>query len=672
MCCPLTLATFLWIFSLFPEDHQHEWTLPGWQSLSAESESILAIPGPAPNGRPIVISPVPDQEISTLSSPLQISFYSVFSSDDDNDDLSFSAVANNNNIVDLEIRDDTLFIYPQREGTVRIRLIARDDDNGQATDVFSLTIRENTPPQIISQINLRDQKIILDSPPFTLNLITVFEDLDGDPLEFSAFSSNPIVSRPTVEQGILTVPPQGVGVTTIQISADDNRGGFTEAEFSVEVLRPYPARMDVNIFREFGPAESSSSYRLIALPGDQVVSIAETTEGAPNEQWVSYAPDPEDTSLLIPFDESDAFLLQPGNGLWFLSTEAWSIPSQRIPTVPLSRSGTYKIPLHAGWNIISNPFDTDIPWRDITTRNNISEALWSWENGYTLTDTFSTAATRGEAFYMFNAQNRDSLELPYPDLASPFFFKTKHKTRPTQLQITAVSEKNAHSSVFIGFSEEAALGLDAMDYIAPPSHFSEVDLAIDALGVNEQGLTLAADIRPPLTSLQQYNLLLQIEKHERIQLQITGSASFESASLVLINTLDGSTYNLHQRTTLSLDPLHQEIPLQVLIGDEEAVMEIAESTVPTLLTLKQNYPNPFLSFTTIEFSLPSAQYTSLEIYDNMGRRIRTLIDGYTEAGLHRIKWKGQNDNQQPVANGVYFYRLTGTHSSLTQKMILLH
>jgi subtilisin family serine protease len=96
-----------------------------------------------------------------------------------------------------------------------------------------------------------------------------------------------------------------------------------------------------------------------------------------------------------------------------------------------------------------------------------------------------------------------------------------------------------------------------------------------------------------------------------------------------------------------------------------------EPSLPTTLALEQNYPNPFNPSTVISFALPKEGRASLVIYNLLGQQVRTLVDGSLEAGVHAIEWDGRETNGQPVASGVYLYRLVSGEFSQTRKMTLL-
>ena len=94
-------------------------------------------------------------------------------------------------------------------------------------------------------------------------------------------------------------------------------------------------------------------------------------------------------------------------------------------------------------------------------------------------------------------------------------------------------------------------------------------------------------------------------------------------------------------------------------------------TVPTVFALEQNYPNPFNPSTQIRYAIPDQSMVTISIYDMMGRKIRTLIQGNISAGYHTTVWNATNDKGLPVGAGMYIYTIrTGTYHQM-KKMVLL-
>jgi hypothetical protein len=100
-------------------------------------------------------------------------------------------------------------------------------------------------------------------------------------------------------------------------------------------------------------------------------------------------------------------------------------------------------------------------------------------------------------------------------------------------------------------------------------------------------------------------------------------------------------------------------PYYVGVEQEPAIL-------PLEYNLSQNYPNPFNSQTKIQFDIPAVSHVSMNIFDILGRRVSTLLDGERQAGRHQAVW-----NADGYPSGIYFYKLTTDGYSETKRMILL-
>jgi hypothetical protein len=93
--------------------------------------------------------------------------------------------------------------------------------------------------------------------------------------------------------------------------------------------------------------------------------------------------------------------------------------------------------------------------------------------------------------------------------------------------------------------------------------------------------------------------------------------------------------------------------------------------LPTSYVLAQNYPNPFNSSTNIIFDLPADIDVELSVYDVLGRKVITLINGPMAAGNHVAVWNGRSDTGEEVSTGVFFYRLRSSEFDETKKMLYM-
>ena len=92
-------------------------------------------------------------------------------------------------------------------------------------------------------------------------------------------------------------------------------------------------------------------------------------------------------------------------------------------------------------------------------------------------------------------------------------------------------------------------------------------------------------------------------------------------------------------------------PVRIWVGDENNL-------------LRGNFPNPFRGSTTIKYALPATQHVRLDVYDLLGRRVRTLVNRLQYSGLHRVRFDASS-----LASGTYYYRIKTTISTDTGKAV---
>ena len=87
--------------------------------------------------------------------------------------------------------------------------------------------------------------------------------------------------------------------------------------------------------------------------------------------------------------------------------------------------------------------------------------------------------------------------------------------------------------------------------------------------------------------------------------------------------------------------------------------------------LKQNFPNPFNPNTIIQFNLPRSAMIKLDVFNLLGKHIKTLVNGKKEQGLHSVSWDGNKSDGYAAGSGMYFYRISDGISTITKSMILI-
>jgi len=130
---------------------------------------------------------------------------------------------------------------------------------------------------------------------------------------------------------------------------------------------------------------------------------------------------------------------------------------------------------------------------------------------------------------------------------------------------------------------------------------------------------------------------------------------------------------------LAAEDLDKDSDLDVILGSRFHKIGWYENTitstpiafdekqdVPAKFILKQNFPNPFNPFTTIEYGLPKATNVVLKVYDVLGQQVSTLFSGRQSAGNHSVSFDASH-----LSSGMYLYRLETDENVITRTMMLI-
>ncbi|NOY61120.1 MAG: T9SS type A sorting domain-containing protein [Calditrichaeota bacterium] len=91
-------------------------------------------------------------------------------------------------------------------------------------------------------------------------------------------------------------------------------------------------------------------------------------------------------------------------------------------------------------------------------------------------------------------------------------------------------------------------------------------------------------------------------------------------------------------------------------GEDNPIAGVAAnhgSELPVTFTLSQNYPNPFNPTTTIGFQLSKRVDVTLDVFNMIGQKVRTLLSGLQDSGSHRVIWDGRDDLGNFSSSGIY-------------------
>ena len=173
-----------------------------------------------------------------------------------------------------------------------------------------------------------------------------------------------------------------------------------------------------------------------------------------------------------------------------------------------------------------------------------------------------------------------------------------------------------------------------------------------------------SEVRHVCRSWLSYSYAMQgnLAKAEKVALEAPDSTLAQRAELLSLLSYYASREDESSmdRISMLLQEKHQD---EYLAFDLHAAKESQHDfhkmlakpkiTIPKEFSLK-NYPNPFNPVTTLEFKIPEKDHLKLQIFDILGREVKTLVDKEMEEGVHAIKWNGKNNHGQTICFRIIF------------------
>jgi hypothetical protein len=111
--------------------------------------------------------------------------------------------------------------------------------------------------------------------------------------------------------------------------------------------------------------------------------------------------------------------------------------------------------------------------------------------------------------------------------------------------------------------------------------------------------------------------------------------------------------------------------LTVLVGVGVVVSVDNSGLTPFQFALHQNYPNPFNPETNIQFDVAEKSDVTVSIFNIMGQKVATLINGNLDAGVYHLTWNGLSDLGTALPSGMYFYEMRSPKFHSVKKLVLV-
>ncbi len=455
----------------------------------------------------------------------------------------------------------------------------------------------------------------------------------------------PLVTDRAYIRANIDAPHTFLSDATTTFSSSDHDAMAIHVDMSAAVTEP----VSIEIEQSFEDFTDPNSYRLIGLPGVAGVELDAMFSGTAGISYRVFEDTGEEGSpsdYLTELSGEDRFAA--GRGYWALARDAWSV-QQDILSVQLSAEGTFDLPLRSGWNILVNPFETEIVWDEVMSDNAVDnpQPLWGFEGGLYSESSTLPAGSTGEAFYFFNDPDSDVRSLTLDPEAQEAAAAATSTTDESRFTLDAYADDEAIGSVELG------IGSSARAYVAPRNPFGAASVSISG---QEGERPLATHIvEDDGTDGHVFVLSIEGQAGSSIALLPSGISGLDNASVSLMLP-DGGSVVLSDDETATFTLSQDTEQLEISVG---ALEDITDSDAPDELELRGNYPNPFSTETTIEYAIPEEMSVQVEVFNILGQRVATLVDEVQRPGRYDVQWDGRGSGGERLAGGVYIVRITG-------------
>jgi hypothetical protein len=366
---------------------------------------------------------------------------------------------------------------------------------------------------------------------------------------------------------------------------------------------------------------------------------------------------------------------------------------------------TYTAEADTGWNLVGNPYGAAIDWDHPSwTKTNIDPTIYVWDpntNQY-LTWNGSTGDITDGIIAPFQGfwvkANDENPELILHQNAKTFggsFAGKQIQMQNNERDVPAISinaqySRRYQSTAHFTFSESGSYSLDRKDaykLLPPPgiSDYLEVYSLTNSgerLAINNMPRHFGSVIKIPF-SLNAFkdgfpitdDITLNIKQFKNIpDGWIVEVVNLETRERFDIRNQSFITVPMgHLRRSASSGAAHKT-GYEVVTRDNNSHVQFEliidpgadAGDLPSRFELQQNYPNPFNPTTTFRFNLPIESDVRLDIYDTVGRRVATLVDGTLPAGSHERVWNASN-----LSSGVYISRMVTPNGVFVKKLTLI-
>ena len=450
-------------------------------------------------------------------------------------------------------------------------------------------------------------------------------------------------------------------------------------EFST-VREVSPGRVGVAVDVGFPKSSDTSGfsaldYRLVGLPGASNLSVTSVLRGTPGVSWEAYWDNGDPSNYFVKFNQANddsMFHFYLGRAFWIIHVGPLVVDTS-VAAAPLDSSGSVYIPLHAGWNLITDPLPDSVAWGAVQVANSTAEPLYGFNGAFQI----SPELQPGEGYYFFNSTGLRRLSIPSPGsqtaTSSTERWENQLASAGWTVNISLTSGKVTDDAAWIGVSSSVQSDHNPLDVHKPTAIGNVPATYFHHPDWNRQYSNYASDIHPDFTDISQWALTVDSAPFMNAKLRFSGLDRVPSwFDVYLFNPVSKSWSNLRRAPELAFTPVSKTTTFNILVGKGSLIKDKIRQNGPSTFYLGQNYPNPFNPSTMIPLYMSGDAHVEITVFNVIGQEVARVFDGSLKAGNHSFLWDGRDEHGQELPSGVYFYRATtSAGASVVHKMVLL-
>ena len=528
--------------------------------------------------------------------------------------------------------------------------------------------------------------VVVDNTPATIppNVavpVSVKVNDPGSDVQSVTIKYSSITSREEFD-GVMTRVNDATDIYTFTIPATLNVNQGVEYQLTATDytgnVRDVPFRSVINVHGEDGltipytsPGKSQANYRIISVPLNlEKKSVSDVFSDDLGElkksKYRLFRYSGTSTSEL-----SSSSTIDIGKGYWLIASDAATIDSGPGTTADVGASKPVTISITNGWNQIGNPFAFDVKWSDVVDFNDgvtisrFKTHEGEWGNG-------SLLKKMSGGFVMIDAAGTDGL------LTIPQYIESARKAAPTpvnfartldsdtwavDLLLKSGDQKNAFAG--FGMHPSAKEQNDKFDDYTLPRFIDYLELNFNK---KLYGSAFTRDIVP---TSNQHTWEFQVESNlsDEITELRWDNSYFGAADLQLV------LWDVEQQRAVDMKKedhyafeANASGSFRIFFGDKNFVKA---ETRPTHAVFHSASPVPSATNITFGFSVPESNEqvsTSLAVYNLMGQKVATLVDGSVPAGYQQAVWNIEDGTKPAV--GMYISVLKFGNTTLQKRLII--